>query len=65
MSTITWKLIETLFLTNVLVSDLSPPRKNRKQASVPDTKEERKTGLISGRDMREEIARTKKQDLIR
>lgn len=41
--------------------DLSPPRKNRKQVSVP----ERKTGLISGRDMREEIARTKQQDLIR
>lgn len=45
--------------------DLSPPRKNRKEASVSDTKEQRKTGLISGRDISEEIARTKKQDLLR
>ncbi|XP_062120196.1 uncharacterized protein LOC133834562 [Humulus lupulus] len=45
--------------------DLSPPRKNTRQVSALDMKEERKTGLITGRDMRDEIARTKKQDLMR
>lgn len=45
--------------------DLSPPRKNKKEVSVSDTKEQRKTGLISGPDIREEIVRTKKQDLLR
>ncbi|XP_015896766.3 uncharacterized protein LOC107430445 [Ziziphus jujuba] len=48
------------------VSDLSPPRKNRKEVSVPKaTKEERKTGLISGKDIREEIAKSKKEDFKR
>ncbi|KAL0006185.1 hypothetical protein SO802_013746 [Lithocarpus litseifolius] len=45
-----------------LLPDLSPPRKSRKEAAV---EEQRKTGLISGKDMREEIARTKKNDLLR
>ncbi|KAL2335970.1 hypothetical protein Fmac_010416 [Flemingia macrophylla] len=45
--------------------DLSPPRKNTKElpnsASVSGTK----TGLISGRDIREEIDRKKKDDLLK
>lgn len=49
-----------------LVSDLSPPRKNRKEVSVSNPmKEEQKTGLISGRDIREEITKSKKEDLMR
>ena len=48
-----------------MVSDLSPPRKNKNQDSVPGAKEQRKTGLITGQEMREEIAKTKKQDWIR
>ena len=53
---------ETNALHASLLPDLSPPRKSRKEAAV---EEQRKTGLISGKDMREEIARTKKNDLLR
>lgn len=42
--------------------DLSPPRKNRKNMSVASAQEERKTGLISGRDIRDEIAKKKDED---
>ncbi|KAF3431732.1 hypothetical protein FNV43_RR26467 [Rhamnella rubrinervis] len=48
------------------VSDLSPPRKNQREVSVPyPMKKERKTGLISGRDIREEISKSKEEDLRR
>lgn len=43
-----------------VVSDLSPPRKDRNEP-----KEQRKTGLISGREIGEEISKTKKEDLRR
>ncbi|XP_058743995.1 uncharacterized protein LOC131616634 [Vicia villosa] len=45
--------------------DLSPPRKNAKELSVPGSVNERKTGLISGKDIRKEIDRKKKDDLLR
>lgn len=48
-----------------LDSDLSPPRKNPKELSIPASVNERKTGLISGKDMREEIDRKRKDDLLR
>lgn len=48
-----------------LDSDLSPPRKNPKELSVPASVHERKTGLISGKDIREEIDRKRKDDLLR
>lgn len=56
------RLTETNATHASLLPDLSPPRKSRKEAAV---EEQRKTGLISGKDMREEIARTKKNDLLR
>ncbi|KAK7827348.1 bud13 like protein [Quercus suber] len=56
------RLTETNASHASLLPDLSPPRKSRKEAAV---EEQRKTGLISGKDMREEIARTKKNDLLR
>ncbi|KAJ6695903.1 BUD13-like protein, partial [Salix koriyanagi] len=44
-----------------MAQDISPPRKNRKESSDPvSSKELPKTGLITGRDMREEI-KTKKE----
>lgn len=47
-------------------SDLSPPRKSRKESSDPAFSKERpKTGLITGRDMGEEISKIKKNDLMR
>ncbi|CAL5359663.1 unnamed protein product [Camellia sinensis] len=42
------------------VSDLSPPRNTRKEPS--SLKERPKTGLVSGKDIKEEITRTKKDD---
>lgn len=45
-----------------LLPDLSPPRKSRKEAAG---KEQQKTGLLSGKDISEEIARTKKNDWLR
>ncbi|OIW17303.1 hypothetical protein TanjilG_22415 [Lupinus angustifolius] len=48
-----------------LSPDLSPPRKNQKDPSIPASVNERKTGLISGKDIREEIDRKKKDDLSR
>ncbi|CAK8560820.1 unnamed protein product [Lathyrus sativus] len=45
--------------------DLSPPRKNPKELSIPASVNERKTGLISGKDIRKEIDRKKKDDLLR
>ncbi|KAJ4836393.1 hypothetical protein Tsubulata_021514 [Turnera subulata] len=46
--------------------DLSPPRKNRKESlNPPPAKEQPKTGLITGRDMQDEIFKTKKVDLMR
>ncbi len=53
---------ETNASGTALPSDLSPPRKSRKEAAV---KEQQKTGLVSGQDISEEIARTKKNDLLR
>lgn len=44
--------------------DLSPPRKNRKEPSIPASVNERKAGLISGKDLREEIDRKKKDDML-
>jgi pre-mRNA-splicing factor CWC26 len=54
--------IETNASGASLPPDLSPPRKSRKEAAV---KEQPKTGLVSGQDISEEIARTKKNDLLR
>ncbi|KAK7259263.1 hypothetical protein RIF29_24865 [Crotalaria pallida] len=48
-----------------LSPDLSPPRKKQKNPSIPASVNERKTGLISGTDIREEIDRKKKDDLLR
>ncbi|XP_022743095.1 BUD13 homolog [Durio zibethinus] len=46
--------------------DLSPPRKNRKEsAGSASLKEQPKTGLISGSEIREEISKTKKDDWLR
>ncbi|KAJ7944642.1 BUD13-like protein [Quillaja saponaria] len=49
-----------------LPSDLSPPRRKQKELSgtVP-TNDQRKTGLISGKDIREEIDKTKKDEWSR
>ncbi|KAK7389958.1 hypothetical protein VNO78_25255 [Psophocarpus tetragonolobus] len=41
--------------------DLSPPRKNTKEPSNPVSK----TGLISGKDIRDEIDRKKRDDMLR
>ncbi|EOY11285.1 Uncharacterized protein TCM_026519 isoform 1 [Theobroma cacao] len=47
-------------------SDLSPPRKHRKESTGPASlKEQPKTGLISGSEIREEISKTKKDDWLR
>ena len=48
-----------------LSPDLSPPRKNQKELSIPASVSDRKTGLISGKDIREEIDKKKKDDLLR
>ncbi|XVE89730.1 hypothetical protein DITRI_Ditri20bG0019300 [Diplodiscus trichospermus] len=46
--------------------DLSPPRKNRKDSTgAASLKEQRKTGLISGTEIRDEIFKTKKDDWLR
>ncbi|XP_073052269.1 uncharacterized protein [Primulina eburnea] len=45
------------------VSDLSPPRKRRKESPV--LIDRAKTGLVSGVDIKEEIDRKKKEDLLR
>jgi pre-mRNA-splicing factor CWC26 len=45
--------------------DLSPPRKKSKELSIPASVNERKTGLISGKDISEEIDKKKKEDLLR
>ncbi|XP_075509465.1 uncharacterized protein LOC142545901 isoform X2 [Primulina tabacum] len=45
------------------VSDLSPPRKRRKE--LPLLIDRAKTGLVSGVDIKEEIDRKKKEDLLR
>ncbi|XP_009613363.1 uncharacterized protein LOC107820758 isoform X2 [Nicotiana tabacum] len=44
-------------------SDLSPRRKARPETST--MKQELKTGLVSGKDIKEEIAKTKKEDWLR
>ncbi|XP_059441159.1 uncharacterized protein LOC132173633 [Corylus avellana] len=54
--------IETNASGASLPTDLSPPRKSRKEVAV---KEQQKTGLVSGQDISEEIARTKKNDWLR
>ncbi|PPS08884.1 hypothetical protein GOBAR_AA11765 [Gossypium barbadense] len=47
-------------------SDLSPPRKSRRESTGPASlKQQSKTGLISGSDIREEISKTKKDDWLR
>ncbi|XP_015947022.1 uncharacterized protein LOC107471973 [Arachis duranensis] len=46
-----------------LSPDLSPPRKHQKSNAAPVS--DRKTGLISGKDIREEIDKKKKDDLMR
>ncbi|KAK7292676.1 hypothetical protein RJT34_15527 [Clitoria ternatea] len=45
--------------------DLSPPRKNAKKLSNPASVNDSKTGLISGKDIRNEIERKKREDLSR
>ncbi|XP_059656720.1 uncharacterized protein LOC132303473 [Cornus florida] len=45
------------------VSDLSPPRKIRKESS--SLKEKPKTGLLTGRDIKEENTKTKRDDWLR
>lgn len=48
-----------------MAQDISPPRKNRKESSDPvSSKEPPKTGLITGRDMREEIKTKKEASLL-
>ncbi|KAH8513965.1 hypothetical protein H0E87_006997 [Populus deltoides] len=48
-----------------MAQDISPPRKNRKESSDPvSSKEPPKTGLITGRDMREEIKTKKEESLL-
>lgn len=54
-----------VFSQQSLSPDLSPPRKNQKDPSIPTSANDRKTGLISGKDIREEIDRKKKDDLLR
>ncbi|KAL4379858.1 hypothetical protein GQ457_02G035600 [Hibiscus cannabinus] len=47
-------------------SDLSPPRKSKRESSGPASlKQQPKTGLISGSEIREEISKTKKDDWLR
>ncbi|KAK8329177.1 hypothetical protein V6Z12_A11G301200 [Gossypium hirsutum] len=47
-------------------SDLSPPRKSRRESTgSASLKQQSKTGLISGSDIREEISKTKKDDWLR
>ncbi|XP_054794998.1 uncharacterized protein LOC129300446 [Prosopis cineraria] len=48
-----------------LSPDLSPPRKKQKEVDVPTSVKNLKTGLISGRDIREEINKKKKDDWLR
>ncbi|KAF5729673.1 hypothetical protein HS088_TW20G00037 [Tripterygium wilfordii] len=49
-----------------LVEDLSPPRKNDKVNLGPaSSRAESKTGLITGRDVREQIFKAKKEDVLR
>ncbi|KAI3719010.1 hypothetical protein L6452_19897 [Arctium lappa] len=48
---------------SVSVSDLSPPRKPVKESG--SLTELPKTGLVSGKDIKEEIAKTKKEDWLR
>ncbi|XP_027336436.1 BUD13 homolog isoform X2 [Abrus precatorius] len=45
--------------------DLSPPRKNTKELSNPASRNVSNTGLISGKDIRDEIDRKKRDDLMR
>ncbi|XP_028763899.1 BUD13 homolog isoform X2 [Neltuma alba] len=48
-----------------LSPDLSPPRKKQKEVDFPSSMKNQKTGLISGRDVREEIDKKKKDDWLR
>lgn len=48
-----------------VVPDISPPRKNQKELSIPASVKDRRTGLISGKDIREEIDKKKKDDWLR
>lgn len=43
--------------------DLSPPRKRQKKSPTP--KQQVKTGLVTGQDIKEEIAKKKKEDILR
>lgn len=43
--------------------DLSPPRKRQKKSPTP--KQKVKTGLVTGQDIKEEIAKKKKEDWLR
>ncbi|XP_027075738.1 BUD13 homolog [Coffea eugenioides] len=43
--------------------DLSPPRKRKEKS--PTSKQQVKTGLVTGQDLKEEIARKKKEDMLR
>ncbi|WOG95693.1 hypothetical protein DCAR_0415020 [Daucus carota subsp. sativus] len=55
------------------ISDLSPPRKSRKDHSPPRKQskettsraEQRKTGLVSGKDVTEEVLKAKKEEFLR
>lgn len=55
------------------VSDLSPPRKSRRDLSPPrkhskestSRAEQRKTGLVSGKDVTEEVLKAKKEEFLR
>ncbi|CDP16792.1 unnamed protein product [Coffea canephora] len=43
--------------------DLSPPRKRKEKS--PTSKQQVKTGLVTGQDLKEEIARKKEEDMLR
>ncbi|KAM7259587.1 hypothetical protein ACFE04_015328 [Oxalis oulophora] len=57
---------DSLSLNNNRDSDISPPRKSQKKlAAIPPLKEQRKiTGLVSAKDVQEEIYRTKREESL-
>ncbi|KEH30780.1 hypothetical protein MTR_4g081725, partial [Medicago truncatula] len=44
--------------------DLSPPRKNPEEPFIPASVNERKSGLISVKELRDKIDRKKKDDIL-
>lgn len=44
--------------------DLSPPRKNPEEPFIPASVNERKSGLISVKELRDKIDRKKKDDML-